>query len=90
MNDIMNINTDNYAVMAKAMGFASENKKSSAKAVILPRFRIWHQPIMGQAKVNGKTSNVEVVEGGSYRLEIPSKEDPPMPPMGGGGMPGMM
>ena len=30
MNDIMNINTDNYAVMAKAMGFASENKKSSA------------------------------------------------------------
>ena len=68
MNDIMNINTDNYAVMAKAMGFASENKKSSAKAVILPRFRIWHQPIMGQAKVNGKTANVEVVEGGSYRL----------------------
>ena len=75
MNDIMNINTDNYAVMAKAMGFASENKKSSAKAVILPRFRIWHQPIMGQAKVNGKTANVEVVEGGSYRLEIPSKEE---------------
>lgn len=75
MNEITTINTDNYAVMAKAMGFASEKKKSSGKTVILPRFRIWHQPIMGQAKVNGKTANVEVVEGGSYRLEIPSKEE---------------
>jgi hypothetical protein len=75
MNDITNIDTNNYALMAKAMGFASENKKSSAKTVVLPRFRIWHQPIMGQAKVNGKTANVEVVEGGSYRLEVPSKEE---------------
>ena len=75
MNEITTINTDNYAVMAKAMGFASENKKSATRTVILPRFRIWHQPIMGQAKVNGKTANVEVVEGGSYRLEIPSKDE---------------
>jgi len=75
MNEITTINTDDYAVMAKAMGFASENKKSITRTVILPRFRIWHQPIMGQAKVNGKTANVEVVEGGSYRLEIPSKEE---------------
>ena len=74
MNEITSINTSNYADMAKAMGFASENKPKT-KSVVLPRFRIWHQPVMGQAKVNGKTTNVEVVEGGSYRIEIPPKDD---------------
>ena len=36
MNEITTINTDDYAVMAKAMGFASENKKSTTRTVILP------------------------------------------------------
>mgnify|MGYP003653735337 FL=1 len=75
MNEVMTIDTNNYSAMSKAMGFAGEAKKSGGKTVTLPRFRIWHQPIMGQAKVNGKTANVEVVEGGSYRLETPSKDE---------------
>ena len=38
---------------------------------MLPRLRIHHTPIMGLAEVNGKKVNVEVVEGGHYKLEIP-------------------
>ncbi|BCV06974.1 MAG: hypothetical protein CM15mV148_310 [uncultured marine virus] len=33
--------------------------------------RIHHSPVMGTAEVNGKTVNVEVIEGGTYKLEIP-------------------
>ena len=70
MNEITTIDTNNYAAMAKAMGVANEgtsNKKSST----LARLRIHHTPIMGIADVNGKRVNVEVVEGGQYKLEIP-------------------
>lgn len=70
MNEITTIDTSNYAAMAKAMGVANEgtsNKKSST----LARLRIHHTPIMGIADVNGKRVNVEVVEGGQYKLEIP-------------------
>ena len=57
-------------MMAKAMGIAAEadtNTKSSS----LARLRISHSPIMGEAEVNGKTVNMEVVNGGTYRLDIP-------------------
>jgi hypothetical protein len=57
--------------MAKAMGIANEKTSSSSS---LPRLRISHAPIMGEAEVNGKKMNIEVVEGGSYKLEIPDKE----------------
>tara|TARA_Y100000004_G_C8944968_1_gene425886 strand:+ start:677 stop:1609 length:933 start_codon:yes stop_codon:yes gene_type:complete len=70
MNDIVTINTDNYAVMAKAMGIAGANTSATKKSNNLNRLRIWHSPVMGQAQVNGKTKNVEVVEGGCYRMEI--------------------
>jgi hypothetical protein len=33
--------------------------------------RIHHSPIMGTTEMNGKKVNVEVVEGGTYKLEIP-------------------
>jgi|TARA_R110000796_G_scaffold17378_2_gene53548 hypothetical protein len=70
MTEIVSINTDNYAAMAKAMGIAGEGTGSSKKANSLNRLRIWHSPLMGQAEVNGKMTNVEVVQGGTYRLEI--------------------
>ena len=72
MNDIVNIDTDNYAAMAKAMGIANESSPTKEKkGSTLARFRISHSPIMGTAEVNGKQKNVEVVEGGSFKLEVP-------------------
>ena len=71
-NEIINIDTNNYEAMAKAMGMSNtvsstKEKKSSS----LARFRINHTSIMGTAEVNGKQKKVEVVEGGTYKLEIP-------------------
>jgi len=68
MNQVA-INT-NFSDMAKLMGMSVDNKQSE-KASTLARLRISHAPIMGEADVNGKTKKVEVVEGGTYRLEIP-------------------
>ena len=69
MTELVTINTENYAAMAKAMGIAGA-VPTIKKANNLNRLRIWHSPVMGQAEVNGKTKNVEIIEGGSYRLEI--------------------
>ena len=68
MNQVA-INT-NFSDMAKLMGMSVDNKQTE-KASTLARLRISHAPIMGEAEVNGKTKKVEVVEGGTYRLEIP-------------------
>ena len=70
---ITTIDTDNYAVMAKAMGMATETN-TKQKASTLARLRINHSPLMGQSEINGKSVNVEVVEGGTYKLEIPDGE----------------
>lgn len=69
MTQLTTINTGNFASMAKVMGIANEKTSSSSSS--LARLRINHAPIMGTAEVNGKKVNVEVVEGGSYKLEIP-------------------
>ena len=69
MTQLTTVNTDDYAAMAKAMGIAHEKTTSSSNS--LARLRINHTPIMGTAEVNGKTVNVEVIEGGAYKLEIP-------------------
>lgn len=53
---------------------AGETASSDDKPKTLPRFRINHTPIMGTAEVNGKKVNVEVVEGGTYKLEIPDEQ----------------
>ena len=70
MTQLTTIDTNNYAAMAKAMGIAHEAATSS-KSSSLARLRIHHTPVMGTAEVNGKSVNVEVVSGGSYKLEIP-------------------
>ena len=41
----------------------SDTKKKSST---LARLRINHSPLMGQSEINGKSVNVEVVEGGTY------------------------
>ena len=71
--NVVTIDTNNFAAMAKAMGMASEND-TKQKSSTLARLRISHAPIMGQSEIKGKTVNVEVVEGGSYKLEIPDGE----------------
>ena len=70
MSQLTTIDTNNYAAMAKASGIANE-KPTGSSSSSLARLRIHHTPLMGLAEVNGKKVNVEVVEGGSYKLEIP-------------------
>jgi hypothetical protein len=68
---ITSIDTNNYAAMAKAMGMSAEGGTEKAKSSTLARLRINHSPIMGTAEVKGKQVNMEVVAGGTYKLEIP-------------------
>jgi len=68
MTQITTIDSGNFAAMAKAMGIANEG--TTSKSSTLPRLRINHKPIMGLAEVNGKKVNMEVVEGGTYRLDV--------------------
>ena len=70
MTELVTIQTENYASMAKAMGLSTAQSSQPKKTNNLNRLRIWHSPIMGQQEVNGKMKNVEIVEGGCYRLEI--------------------
>ena len=70
MTELTTIDQNNYAVMAKAMGIATESG-GKTKSSSLARLRINHTPVMGTAEVNGKNVNMEVIEGGTYKLEIP-------------------
>ena len=65
VNEVTTIDTNNYAVMAKAMGMSGETSSSDDKPKSLPRFRINHSPIIGSGKV--------LVKGGTYKLEIPEE-----------------
>ena len=70
-NQVMKVDTSDYAAMAKAMGMAMDTGSNKEKADALARVRINHAPIMGRSEVNGKMVNVEVVSGGTYKLDIP-------------------
>lgn len=67
-NEIMSLDNLNYDVMAKAMGMANEASSSDKKST-LARLRIHHSPLMGQEMIKNKMMNVEVVPGGTYKLE---------------------
>jgi len=69
--ELTTIDTNNYAAMAKAMGIANEGSNERKKASTLARLRINHAPVMGEAEVKGKKVNMEVVSGGTYKLEVP-------------------
>ena len=60
----------NFADMAKLMGMSADTEQAP-KVSTLARLRIHHSPIMGEETTNGKTRKVEVVEAGTYKLEIP-------------------
>ena len=67
MNEVVTINTESYATMAKAMGLpvSSGEKKTN----VLNRFRLWHGSTMGLRTINGEEIKTEVIKGGCYRLE---------------------
>jgi len=69
--ELTTIDTNNYAAMAKAMGIANEGASERKQTSTLARLRINHSPVMGEADVNGKKVNMEVVSGGTYKLEVP-------------------
>jgi len=69
--ELTTIDTNNYAAMAKAMGITNEGASQRKQASTLARLRINHSPVMGEADVNGKKVNMEVVSGGTYKLEVP-------------------
>ena len=69
--ELTTIDTNNYAAMAKAMGIANETSSERKQASTLARLRINHSPVMGEAEVNGKTVNMEVIAGGTFKLEVP-------------------
>jgi len=68
------IDTDNYEVMAKAMGITADAGNKGQQSS-LARLRISHSPIMGEAEVKGKKVNMEVVAGGYYKLDVPDSSD---------------
>jgi hypothetical protein len=70
MSNIVKLDTNNFDSMAEAMGLATTvGTTESARSSTLSRLRIWHKSIMGTEEVKGKTRQVEVVPGGTYRLE---------------------
>ena len=71
MTQIATINTGNYAAMAEAMGMSVDSGKQKSQASTLARLRINHSAIMGEDTINGKKVKMEVVAGGTYKLEIP-------------------
>ena len=71
MSDLVSIDTNNYAAMAKAMGIAGDDASDKKKTNTLPRLRINHAALMGETDMNGKSVKLEVVNGGTYRLDKP-------------------
>jgi len=70
-NEIVQINTNNYDAMAKVMGIGTEKNTSSedSKKNNLPRLKLHHSAIMGTKNIDGKDTKVELLSGGSYRIE---------------------
>ena len=67
MNEVVTINTESYATMAKAMGLPVSS--GERKVNVLNRFKIWHESTMGTREIDGKDVKLEVIKGGCYRLE---------------------
>jgi len=70
MSNVATIDTNNFTAMSQAMGMGSDQPKKNESST-LARLRIQHTPLMGQQEVAGKMKNVEVISGGTYKLEIP-------------------
>ena len=63
---ISTISTDNYDIMANAMGMGKQSTKDSSLSI--PRMKISHQPIMDMVETKGKKRQMEVVPGGTFAI----------------------
>lgn len=64
-------NMNNFDAMSKLLGVANSSPVSEKKTSMLARVKILHTPIMGEQEISGKMKNIEVVEGGSYAIQLP-------------------
>lgn len=69
MSELITIDSNNYAAMARMMGMAFDANESKSKSN-LPRIKVVKKPIKGKAEVNGKTVSVDVVSAGSFCIEV--------------------
>ena len=66
--NLTTIDTKNYDAVAELMGIPQQSaSKRSGDALV--RMRIWHRAIMGSVEKDGKTRQMEVVPGGTYRFD---------------------
>ena len=69
---ISTLDAKNYDLMAEVMGIPQEGNTNTKSNETLPRLRIWNQAIMGPVDQDGKKRKMEVVPGGTYRLDYGS------------------
>ena len=72
--ELVTIDNTNYDMVAAAMGIEDVKPSSTNSANNLTRLRIWNKSVMGTIEKNGKPRQLEVVPGGTYRLDDSSGE----------------
>ena len=70
MTMVETFNVTDFNAMAATLGMEADNKPTRDNSH-LARLRINHSAIMGEQEVGGKKVKLEVVAGGTYKLEIP-------------------
>ena len=68
-SELITMDNNNYDMLAAIMGIEDTSTKSEQSADALCRLRIWNRPVMGTIEKGGKTRQMEVVPGGTYRLD---------------------
>ena len=67
--ELITIDNTNYDAVAAIMGIEDTGSRTTRPADALCRLRIWHRPVMGTIDKDGKKRQMEVVPGGTYRLD---------------------
>ena len=67
--ELVTLDSTNYDMVAAVMGIESNENATTRSSENLCRFRIWNRPVMGTIEKNGKARQMEVVPGGTYRLD---------------------
>mgnify|MGYP003632111022 FL=1 len=67
--ELVTIDNTNYDMVAAAMGIEDGKPASTNSTNSLTRLRIWNKSIMGTIEKDGKQRQLEVVPGGTYRLD---------------------
>ena len=75
MHEIMALDSNNFADLAKAAGMDLAMPSTDTKSSTLTRFSLQHKALSGRQDIKGKMVNVEVVEAGSIKLENPETKE---------------